>query len=477
MPELNAQEKLNLQSNAANGTPVMELVGTGAHETPSTLTLATNPAGTTTIAAGHPITFVATVGTGANTATPGGSIKFFVNGSQVGSAPVSNDTASITLNNGLPTGAAVTVTATYTGDVINYSGSTASLTLNVTPLSDSLTLAIAGPVGSFWTNPYSANDITTNAAGPAITLTATLTPSYTIIPGGTVTFYAGSTALGTVSVTPGSGVFTAVLTTTALRAGTTTQVENGSFTTTYNLTAVYSGDATYLTDSTAATPIAIVAPYVIPPACATTTPATCELNTTGAYFTLTPTNPTITAAANGGPSSGSTTLSINSYGGWSGILNFTCSGLPKYASCNPYPGYPSGIPSSPTAVATPTSVDFIINTNQTPIKSTGSMIWWVSGILGFMLLVMRRRVKLSGYLRAGQLFTLLGAALLLTGSAIGMSGCSTSTYTYITPAGSYTINVAVSAAQLNPALQSSEAGATYPPDTNVPGFQITLVVQ
>ena len=466
-PELNAEEDLTLASNAANGSPVLQLIGTGAHITPSTLSLAlTAPAGNPTLNAGESVTFTATIGTGGATATPGGSVKFFVNGTQVGTVAVSGGAASITLKNGLPAGNNVIVSADYTGDVINYSGSTAQITEVVIALPDTLTLAVNAP----YNNPLSANDNSANAKGPAIPLVATLVPSSTAIPGGTVTFYAGTTTLGVASVLPASGgAFQATLNTTALRAGTTTLVENDSFETNYNISAVYSGDTSYYPATSNTVAISIVG------ANPTANPA--NPNTTGATFTITPANPTITATTTtaGGPASGSTTLTINSYGGWNGVLNFTCSGLPAYATCNPFPGFPTGVPSTPGATVPPTAVDFIINTNVAPIVPTGSsMTWWISGIAGFLLLVLRRRVKQSGYLRAGQLLTVLAAVLLLTGSAIGISGCSSSGYPFVTPAGSSTVTVKVSAAQLVP---GTTTGNTEPVDINVPSFQITLIVK
>ncbi len=477
MPELNAQENLALNSNAGNGSPVLELVGTGAHITPSTLTLTlTSPAGATSLNAGQPVTFTATINTNGGTATPGGTIKFYVNGSLVGTEPVANGAASITLANGLPAGSAVIVEAVYSGDVINYSGSTTQITENVIALPDTLTLTLTPE----WNNPNSSNDNPANATGPVVPLTATVVPSTATIPTGTVTFYAGTNTLGVKQVLPlASGGYGAILDTTALRAGTTNQVENGSFVTNYAITATYSGDNTYYPANSNTASIAIVGPPTTQPACATSTPATCGTNTTGAFYTISPTNPTITATTTtaGGPASGSTTLTLNSYGGYNGILNFTCSGLPAYATCAPYPGYPTVVPSTPTANVVPATVDFIINTNVAPIVPTGSsMAWWFSGAAGFVLLLLRRRIKRMGYLRGGQLFTAVGALLLFAGSVLGLGGCGSTGYSFITPAGTSTITVKVQAAQLD-LLSGAAAGATFLNDPNPTTFQITLVVK
>ncbi len=480
--ELNAQENLVFASNAQNGAPTLELVGTGAQTIASTLTLVlTSPAGATTLNAGQPVTFTATAVTAGNVPVPGGTVKFYVNGTQVGSIATASGAAVLSLPNGLPSGTAVVVSAVYGGTVVGgtqyYSGSTTQITEDVIALPDTLNLTLTPE----WNNPNSANDVTANPAGPIVPLTATVVPSSTTIPTGSVTFYAGTNVLGVKQVLPlATGGYGAILDTTALRAGTTTQVEDGSYITNYTITATYSGDNTYYPANSNSASIAIVAGPPTLPTCATATPATCNGNTTGAFYTITPTNPTITATTTtaSGPSSGSTTLSLISYGGYYGTLNFTCSGLPAYAQCAPYPGFPVVTPSTPAGNVVPATVDFIINTNVAPIVPTGSsMVWWFSGAAGFALLLLRRRVQRMGYPRGGQLFTLAGALLLCVGSVIGLGGCGSSGYSFITPAGSSTITVKVSSAQLNPALQTSTPGATFLPDPNPTTFQITLVVK
>jgi hypothetical protein len=107
-----------------------------------------------------------------------------------------------------------TLNATFTPtDAIDYTTATASVTLTVIPGTPTLTIT------------SSANPIFTAAA---VSFTASL-PSYATSETGTVTFYAGSTAIGTATVSGGS----ATLTTTALAAGS------------QSITASYSGDANY----------------------------------------------------------------------------------------------------------------------------------------------------------------------------------------------------------------------------------------
>jgi hypothetical protein len=473
--ELNAEETLTLLGNGQNGTSTIGLLGTGANISPSTLTLAlTSPAAGSTLTSGESVTFTATVGTGSNTASPGGSVTFNVNGTQAGTSTVTNDVATITLPNGLP-GGTVVISATYGGDEINYSGSSASITEMVVALPDTLTLVVDSP----YTNPSSANDNSANATGPSVPLVATLVPSSSVIPSGTVSFYSGtaasSTLLGTAPIVGGSGgTFTATLNENSLRAGTTNVVENNSTLTTYSVFAVYSGNASYGPSTSNTAALTVVAPPVTPPACATASPATCDSNTTGATFSITPASPSLTVTSSAsGQGSGSVVLTINSYGGWVGVLNFTCTNLPAYATCAPYPGDPTlGVASTAATTVAPTTVQFIINTNVQPLPPTASgFYWWLSGICGLVLLLTRRRLKRFGM---GGVGTALALALLMVASLGGAVGCGSATPHDLTPAGTSNVMVTVSAAQLVP---STTDQAVELPDSNVGSFTIALTVQ
>jgi hypothetical protein len=275
--------------------------------------------------------------------------------------------------------------------------------------------------------------------------------------------------LGMVSVTPSaSGGYSATLVTTALRAGTGTATENGSYLSNYTITSVYSGDATYVGSNSNAVPITIVG---------ANTKAN-SLNTTGATFTITPSNPTITVSSTGasGQASGSATLTITSYGGWSGVLNFSCSGLPAYAACAPFPGAPLVTASTASATLLPTTVNFVINTNVPPLTPTASsLVWWSAGLSGLLMLLLRRRFRKAGQLRFAQLLSLAGVFLLTGSSLISLTACSsTSTTPYLTPAGTSQVKVTVYAAQNVP---GSTSAAVQAEDVNVPPVTITLVVQ
>lgn len=184
-----------------------------AASTTTTLTSSTNPSPFTT-----GVTFTATVAAiapGAGTA--GGTITFKDGAMTLATITLSGGTATFTTST-LTTGAH-SITATYSGSTSFYT-STASLTQNVTALPTTTTLT-----GS--PNP--------STPGQSVTFTATVAGgnSTTGVPTGTVTFFDGSTALGTVPLA--SGV--ASLSTTSLSTGS------------HTITAVYNA-ATNFTTST-----------------------------------------------------------------------------------------------------------------------------------------------------------------------------------------------------------------------------------
>ena len=106
------------------------------------------------------------------------------------------------------------LTVTFTpNDTTDYTTGTATVTLTVIPATPGLTLTVS-PNPAFALNP--------------VTLTATIA-AFATPPTGTMTFYDGTTLLGTSAVASGSATYTA----TTLTAGT------------HSITAVYSGDSSY----------------------------------------------------------------------------------------------------------------------------------------------------------------------------------------------------------------------------------------
>jgi Bacterial Ig-like domain (group 3) len=184
-----------------------------------------NPAPTSTIVNssanpsiyGQSVKFTATVanaaGTGISTATPTGSVQFYVDGAAFGAVvPLSGSGASVTVTSGATatlnvSGSPHTVKAVYTNTDGNFNGSSGTLgqTVNPAPTSTTVTSSL---------NP--------SILGQSVTFTATVANTAgaaisTAIPTGSVHFMDGASLLGTSQNLSGLG--TATLTTSTLGAG------------------------------------------------------------------------------------------------------------------------------------------------------------------------------------------------------------------------------------------------------------------
>ncbi len=155
------------------------------------------------------VTFTATVAPTAGTSQPTGTVQFSVDGTAVGSPiTLSSGTASFaisTLAVGLHT-----ITAAYSPDTSNFTGSSGSTGQRVGAVASSTTTLTIAP--------------TTVMYGDTATLTAVVAPSFAT---GTVSFYEGTTLLGTASL---DNTGTAVLPISTLNAGV------------HNIVAKYNGD-------------------------------------------------------------------------------------------------------------------------------------------------------------------------------------------------------------------------------------------
>ena len=113
-----------------------------------------------------------------------GTVTFYNGTTNIGSSAVNAGTASVATS--FAAGGAATLHAVYSGDY-NYLSST----------SNSVTMNISGPLVTMTTLQASASSV---AIGGSVTLTANLSPATVT---GTVTFYNGSTAIGTANVNGG----------------------------------------------------------------------------------------------------------------------------------------------------------------------------------------------------------------------------------------------------------------------------------
>lgn len=260
------------------------------------------------------------MGTGGS---PTGSVTFYDGTTSLGAVTLASGKATLLTSN-LTIGTH-SITAQYGGDS-TFSGTTSS---------PALTQAVTGNKSSTTALTSSPNP---EVAGQSVTFSAKVTSAVGGIPTGTVTFFNGSTALGTGSVRLDvSGV--ATLSTTALALGSP------------SITASYSGDANYV---------------------ASTAPALIEtVNVAG--FAPSPTGLTVTAGQN-------LPINLTLYSAAGSGLNFTldCEGNPQKTTCS--------FGQNPVAPAAPpngTTVQLTLGTSSSALPAGPSNhAPWPWGIFG-----------------------------------------------------------------------------------------------
>lgn len=244
-----------------------------------------------------------------------------------------------------------------------------------------------------------ATSAATISFGVVETLTATVTSSTTGRPAatGTVSFYDGTTLLGTETLTSGK----ATLTIATLATGT------------HVVKAVYSGDSNFNPTTSAAVTVTITA---LAPA-----------------YTLTSTPGSVSIT---GGATGVVTLNLAANSTFSGGVTLACSGMPSNGACSVNPG-------SVTLTAGGSSTaTLVIGTTGTHAELKRSMNpWEASAAVSLATLL---GVFFSGRKR-GRMLTALGLGLLLsvgtmlTGCSDGGSNSKTSAVT-VTP-GTYSVTV------------------------------------
>jgi sugar lactone lactonase YvrE len=431
---------LTLASSAPNAAS-LTLSGTGLlPRVPTTLAVAvTSPQGTP--AYGQPVTLQATL-TASSTSrgAPTGGVTFYVDNVAQSQAPVplANGTATTTIP--VLTGGSHSITASYTGDT-NYSSSTSpAITITIGQSHSSTSIAISAPD----TNPTAANP------AQAVTLTATVAAPLTGVPTGTVTFYNGTTSLGTaslVNLTKSSSSASLVVNSSAA-----TELALGQ----YNITATYSGDSNFLASTSASESLLIANPTVM----------------------LTASSSTVVGGG------AAISVTVSAVAGFSGAVDFSCSNLPQYSACSFNPAYAEITPTSPSTLA------FTVAINQPPViavpgaaglalGSRRGSVWVKAATLCLLISTLlfawiapARRKSLGRWSATASLMlvTVFGVALL------GLSGCSTSTASYLTPAGTTTITLN---AFITQATSTPTGGTPTPTNTATPAatLPIQLTVQ
>jgi len=430
-----ATEMLTLASTATNAAS-LALTGSGLNpRVPTTLAVVvSSPQGTP--AYGQPVTLQATL-TAQNTTngTPTGGVTFYVDSVAQSQNPIPlvNGTASTTI--AVLTGGSHSVTASYTGD-LNYASST----------SPAFTIAI-GQSSSSTTVSISAPDVNPTAANPSqpVTLTATVAAPLTGVPTGTVTFYNGSTSLGTaslVNISNSSSAATLVInSTTALALGQ------------YSITASYGGDSNFLASVSSAAALLIANPTV-------------ELSATPG-----------TVVANGAAIS----VTVSAVAGFTGAVDFSCSKLPQYSTCSFNPAYAQISPTSPSTlsftvainqppvIAVPAAIGLSFNNPRGRARLTAATAFLLLPALLLGWLAPARRRSLGRWSMKANLVLVAVFGLAL----IGLSGCgSSSMSSYLTPAGTTTITLNAYITQTT----TTAAGGT-PTPTNTATPAATLPVQ
>ena len=192
---------------AVGGVTILLNISNGFLTLTSTaVTSSSNPSGF-----GQSVTFTATV-TPQGSGSPTGTVTFSDGSTQIGQSAVSDGVATLSTSS-LAIGSH-SVTAAYSGDSTFAASVSSALTQVVA--NASTTTALSG-------SPNPAN------VGQNVTFTATVTPTTSGVPTGTVSFFDGSTQIGSTSLS--SGV--ATISTSSLAAGS------------HSVTAVYSGDDNY----------------------------------------------------------------------------------------------------------------------------------------------------------------------------------------------------------------------------------------
>ncbi len=199
-----------LVMNVCNNSSVGVLINTSLTPTTTALTSSLNPSNF-----GQPVTFTATVTAqrGFYKGTPTGTVSFYDGTTLLGTGTLSNGVATYTTSS-LSVGTH-SMTAVYGGDT-NFLGSTSGVLKQVVNQNSTTT----GLTSSLNPSNY----------GQAVTFTATVTGQYGGTPTGTVSFYDGTTFLGTGTLSNGVATYT----TSSLSVGS------------HSMTAVYGGDTNFV---------------------------------------------------------------------------------------------------------------------------------------------------------------------------------------------------------------------------------------
>jgi hypothetical protein len=250
---LNVVGSIQLSSDASNGPNQLRLQGGVQSTYSATVMVSSSP--NPSIVGNSVLVSVQVVSSSSMVAT--GSVTLMDGGTAIGTTPLSNGNALITLSS-LSVGQH-TLSASYGGDANNSSAISAPIIQVVNPAPPNSATSV-----SLLSNP----DPSTVAQTVNLNATVSATISGQAVPTGTVTFLDGTNSLGSSTLNAG----TASIAISTLAAGT------------HLITAVYAGSSTYSSSTSA-----VLTQVVIPPNSATTTSLTSNADpiTAGLALTLT----------------------------------------------------------------------------------------------------------------------------------------------------------------------------------------------
>lgn len=348
-------------NNAASTSPTVTVI-VSPSAAPSMTALTVSPS---TGQAGSSTALIATVAGTSTTAAPTGTVNFFDGNTMIGSAAAgaaaSGTKVSATLSTVLNGPGMHSLSAQYAGDANNGASTSTSVAVTVTAIPTVTTLSLAS---------------SSIAASAIETLSVTVT-SAAGVPSGTVTFFNGTSSLGTAILANGAASLTVVSNTVGLET----------------ISAAYSASGNFGASTSSALPLTVVTPLVLG---------------------LSPATVTVAAGA-----SGITTISATPAAGFSGAVNFTCSSPVAYVTCTLSPV--SQIISSTAAVQSTLTVSVAATLSQvTPAILRGD-----SSSIVFSWFLPFGAVSLLGFVRAGRRFrrTMHVWMLFLSFGVIGIVGC------------------------------------------------------
>lgn len=245
-----------------------------------------------------------------------------------------------------------TITGAYSGDGLSYNGSPAS-----TPIT--ITVTKGTPIA------FLAPGVTTAGAGVPFLASVLMVVNGTVSPTGTVQIFDGATAVSS-QLTLNVGQASAQITLTA-----------GGM---HNLTAQYSGDSSFNTTTSAVAVVTVAAP-----------------------FNFTTAAPSQTIAAGG---TATYNLTLNGVGGFSGTVNFSCTGAPGGSTCTANPNS-ANLSSTTTSVPVSVTVSNTANARLMPPRTLRGLPFVFAGVLVAGFLGLRRKSKLMVMLCLG-VFLLAG---------------------------------------------------------------------